>query len=60
MSGGVMARTATVLREGEELVLKDRLITVHDPDWIKFQEKYGRGMVSARIRELVRRDLERG
>lgn len=54
-----MARIAAVLREGEELELKDRLITVHDPDWVLFQEIYGKGNVSARIRELVRADLER-
>lgn len=54
-----MARTAAVLREGEELELRHRLITVHDPDWVQFQELYGKGNVSARIRELVREDLER-
>ncbi|MET0416525.1 MAG: hypothetical protein ABW022_10950 [Actinoplanes sp.] len=47
------------LEEGEELVRKSRLISVHDPDWELFQEVYGKGNVSARIRELVRKDLER-
>lgn len=49
----------TALAEGEELVRKSRLISVHDPDWELFQEIYGKGNVSARIRELVRADLER-
>lgn len=49
----------TALRDDEELILKSRLISVHDPDWVKFQEVYGKGHVSARIRELVRWDLER-
>lgn len=46
------------LDEGEELIRKSRLISVHDPDWEIFQEIYGKGNVSARIRELVRADID--
>lgn len=46
--------------EEEEDTLKPRLVNVSDADWREFQRKYGRGQVSARIRELVREDIERG
>lgn len=46
--------------DDEDLRIARKLITVHDPDWLKFQERYGKGQVSARIRELVREDLKRG
>lgn len=48
------------VEEEEEPVLKSRLVHVHDDDWREFQKRYGRGRVSARIRELVREDLQRG
>lgn len=35
------------------------LIYVDPEDWSTFQEVYERGNVSARIRELVRNDLDR-
>jgi hypothetical protein len=44
----------------EEPKLKSRLVHVDDQDWREFQRKHGKGRVSARIRELVREDIERG
>lgn len=40
-------------------VLGVALVNVHREDWRIFQEVYGKGNVSARIRELVRADLDK-
>lgn len=37
-----------------------RLVNVDREIWVKFQRKHGKGRVSARVRELVREDVERG
>ena len=44
----------------DEEKLKPVLVNVDKQEWAIFQELYGRGNVSARIRELVREDIERG
>jgi len=36
-----------------------RLVVVNRGDWEEFQRQWGKGRVSARIRELVREDIER-
>lgn len=51
---------ATKVDEDEDVVLKPRLVHVNDDDWREFQRRVGKGRVSARIRELVREDNERG
>jgi hypothetical protein len=49
-----------VEEDDAETVLKPRLVHVDDDDWREFQRRVGKGRVSARIRELVREDNERG
>jgi hypothetical protein len=43
--------------EEDEPDTMKRLVVVDREEWLAFQQMWGRGNVSARIRELVREDI---
>lgn len=49
-----------LIPDTDEPRIKPVLVQAYADEWERFQNKYGRGNVSARIRELVREDIERG
>jgi hypothetical protein len=51
---------AETIPDTDEPRIKPALVQVYRDEWEQFQDKHGRGNVSARIRELVREDIKRG
>lgn len=54
-----MPPRAAVIPGTSQRRLKRVLISTYSDEWLEFQKKYGKGQVSARLRELVREDLTR-
>lgn len=57
---GVRGPVPEIVPDTGQLRIKPVLVQAYADEWEAFQRRYGKGHVSARIRELVREDLARG